>query len=83
MDAKKMRIEVEKRYSSYRKSCAVISKKAQQYVDWDDDLGCEYFPSDGVCLTTSDAKVCPADSFFDIAEDQGYISESEFESICI
>lgn len=44
---------------------------------------CEYFPSDGVCLTTTDVYVCPATAFFGVIKEKGKISQSEFKSICV
>lgn len=70
-------------YISYRQNCDKVAVEAQKYIDWDNDIGCEYFPSDGVCLTTTDAHVCPASAFFEIIKIKGEISKSEFMSICV
>lgn len=74
---------IESSYISYRQNCDNIAIEAQKYIDWDDDIGCEYFPNDGVCLTTTDARVCPAAAFFRVIKTKGGISKSEFISICI
>ena len=42
-------------YTSYRQYCDKVAIEAQKYIGWDNDIGCEYFPADGVCLTTTDA----------------------------
>lgn len=67
----------------YRQYCDKVAIEAQKYIDWDNDIGCEYFPSDGVCLTTTDAYVCPATAFFGVIKEKGQISQSEFKSICV
>lgn len=73
----------EHKYMEYSDACSSVAKEAQKYIDWDDNIGCEYFPSDGVCLTTSEAKVCPADSFFEAVKDKDRISQNDFEKLCI
>lgn len=70
-------------YISHRHDCDKITVQAQKYIDWDNDIGCEYFPSDGVCLTTTDSLVCPATSFFSVIEKEGSIDHSKFKSICV
>lgn len=70
-------------YSKYRSCCDMLAEIAQMFIDWDDNIGCEYFPSDGVYLTTSDAKACPADSFFEAVKDKDRISQNDFEKLCI
>lgn len=70
-------------YIKYLQSCDRVAKEAQKYIKWDKNIGCENFPGDGVCLTTSDTKVCPATSFFSVIEEKGRIDRNEFERICI
>lgn len=70
-------------YISYRQTCDKVAIEAQKYIDWDNDIGCEYFPSDGVCLTTTDAHVCPAVAFFGVVKEKGKIAQREFMSICV
>lgn len=63
----------EKAYYLYRKRCGDIAKEAQTYIDWDNNVGCEYLPSDGLCIlaTVSDKysnggmpeSVCPAGAY--------------------
>lgn len=70
-------------YISYRQNCDKVAIEAQKYIDWDNDIGCECFPSDGICLTTTDAFVCPATIFFSTIKEKGEIGHSEFKSICV
>lgn len=83
----------EKAYYLYRKRCGDIAKEAQTYIDWDNNVGCEYLPSDGLCIlaTVSDKysnggmpeSVCPASTFFSFVKSRERITEQEFKSICI
>ena len=54
----------------------------QKYIDWDNDIGCEYFPSDGVCLTTTDAYVCPATAFFGVIKERQRHSGQSLCRLC-
>lgn len=27
-----------------------MAQEAQKYIDWNDDITCEYYPADGICL---------------------------------
>lgn len=83
MNVKRFINEAANSYISYRNCCDKVAIEAQKHIDWDNDIGCEYFPSDGVCLTTTDAYVCPATTFFGVIKEKGKISRSEFISICI
>lgn len=83
MNIKRLINEVGSSYTSYRQYCDKVAIEAQKYIDWDNDIGCEYFPSDGVCLTRTDAYVCPATAFFGVIKEKGQISQSEFKSICV
>lgn len=51
-------------YITFRGNCELVAIEAQRYINWDDDIGCDYFPSDGLCLTTTKAHVCPIGFFF-------------------
>ena len=31
-------------------ACDDIAKEAQKHIDWDDNVSCEYYPSDGICI---------------------------------
>ena len=83
----------EKAYYIYRERCGDIAEEAQKYIDWDNNVGCEYLPSDGLCIlsTVSDKysnggmpeSVCPASTFFSFVKSREKITEQEFKSICI
>ena len=77
MNIKRLINEVGSSYTSYRQYCDKVAIEAQKYIDWDNDIGC------GVCLTTTDAYVCPATAFFGVIKEKGQISQSEFKSICV
>lgn len=70
-------------YELYRERCNKLAREAQKYVDWDDEIGCEYMPADGICITTTDASVCSVETFFKFVKDKEKISYKEFKSICI
>lgn len=74
-------------YSDYRMYCSRIAKEAQKYIDWNDDVNCEYYPSDGLCLNleTDRAYVCPVNSFFSYIKDNNLtsITEDEFKLLCV
>lgn len=83
----------EKAYYLYRKRCGDIAKEAQTYIDWDNNVGCEYLPSDGLCVLATipyeysngsiPESVCPAGTFFSFVKSREKITEQEFKSICI
>lgn len=72
-------------YTTYQARCDDIAKEAQKYIDWNDNVKCEYFPSDGLCLTIDSDRsyVCPVGLFFEYIEEYGVISESDFIKLCI
>lgn len=74
---------VDASYNQYVSHCGCVAKAAQKHIDWDDDIGCEYFPGDGVCLTTTDAHVCPASLFFATKKEKGEIDREDFVRICV
>lgn len=83
MNTKQLINKASTSYISYKQNCDKVAIEAQKYIDWDNDIGCEYFPSDGVCLTTTYAHICPAAAFFGVIKEKGNISQWEFESICV
>lgn len=83
MNVKRLINEAGSSYISYRQKCDKIAIEAQKHIDWDNDIGCEYFPSDGVCLTTTDAHICPATLFFTLIKEKGKIDRWEFDVICV
>ena len=36
------------KYQGYMLDCYDIVKEAQKYIDWSDNVSCEYYPGDGV-----------------------------------
>jgi len=83
MDINKLIDKARSSYLSYSNKCDDVAKEAQKHINWDDDIGCEYIPSDGICLTTTDNHVCPATLFFKLVEEKGNISQSDLKSIYI
>ena len=47
--------------------CYDIAEEAQKHIDWSDDVSCEYYPGDGVCIMIEE-HVCRAVVFFDLVE---------------
>lgn len=56
------------KYQGYMLDCYDIAKEAQKYIDWSDDVSCEYYPADGICIMI-DEHVCYANTFFDLVEE--------------
>lgn len=50
MDAKYLIKKAEQAYYNYRKKCGDVAIEAQKYISWDNNVGCEYLPSDGLCI---------------------------------
>ena len=73
-------------YDNYRRYCHRVAAEAQKYIDWNDDVNCEYYPSDGLCLNleTDRAYVCPVNSFFSYIKDNNLtsITEDKFKLLC-
>lgn len=93
MNTHTLRVRAENAYYLYRERCNHVAEEAQKYVDWDNNVGCEYLPSDGLCIlaTVPDEysnggmpeSVCPAGIFFSFVKSIGKITPQEFKSICI
>ncbi len=93
MNSKRLTVEAEKAYYAYREKCEKVAKAAQGYINWSDDVGCEYMSSDGLCILTTASdyyangsmpeSVCPESEFFSFVKDKDEITEQEFKSICI
>lgn len=71
-------------YINYRYRCDDIAKEAQKHIDWDDNVSCEYYPSDGICIMI-DEHVCYANTFFDLVEESenGMIDRKTYMRNCI
>ena len=72
------------KYQGYMLDCYDIAKEAQKYIDWSDDVSCEYYPADGICIMIEE-HVCPATIFFDLVEESenGMIDRVTFMINCI
>lgn len=72
------------KYIEYMIACDDISKEAQKHIDWDDNVSCEYYPSDGICIMI-DEHVCYANTFFDLVEESenGMIDRKTYMRNCI
>ena len=60
----------------------LIATEAQKYIDWDDNITCEYINGDGLVLCHEGDEfipsVVPVSNFFDLALKNGKVSEEEF-----
>ncbi len=72
------------KYIEYMIACDDISKEAQKHIDWDDNVSCEYYPSDGICIMI-DEHVCYANTFFGLVEESenGMIDRKTYMRNCI
>lgn len=90
---KRLIIKANTAYLKYGSACDNIAIEAQKYIDWDDRVGCQYFPADGLCImaTMPDGSriyglsecVCSVHSFFDSIQVGNKITPEEFKSISI
>lgn len=82
-----------KAYTTYQQACDTLAMEAQRHIDWDDNVGCQHFPADGLCLLATlpdncgifglPECVCPVKSFFESVEAGNIISPREFKSMSI
>ena len=72
------------KYQGYILDCYEIAKEAQKYIDWRDDVSCEYYPGDGVCIMIEE-HVCPASIFFKLVEESenGMVEKNTYMKNCI
>lgn len=72
------------KYIEYMIACDDVAKEAQKHIDWNDNVSCEYYPGDGVCIMI-DENVCRAVTFFDLVEESenGMIDRVTFMINCI
>ena len=72
------------KYTEYILECDCVAKEAQKYIDWSDDVSCEYYPGDGICIMIEE-HVCYANTFFDLVEESknGMIDKNTFMINCI
>ena len=72
------------KYIEYTIACDCVAKEAQKHIDWDNDVSCEYYPGDGICIMI-DEHVCYANTFFDLVEESenGMLDRGTFMRNCI
>lgn len=72
------------KYIEYMIACDCVAKEAQKHIDWDNNVSCEYYPGDGICIMI-DEHVCYANTFFDLVEESknGMIDKETFIRNCI
>ena len=73
-----------KKYTEYMIACDCVAKEAQKHIDWDNNVSCEYYPADGICIMI-DEHVCYANTFFDLVEESenGMLDRGTFMINCI
>lgn len=76
--------KAEYKYIEYLIACDDIAKEAQKHIDWNDDVSCEYYPGDGVCIMIEE-NVCPTSIFFELVEESedGMVDEKTYMRNCI
>lgn len=72
------------KYIEYMIACDNVAKEAQKHIDWNNDVSCEYYPGDGICIMIEE-HVCYANTFFDLVEESGngMIDRETFMRNCI
>lgn len=72
------------KYIEYMIACDNVAKEAQKHIDWNNDVSCEYYPGDGICIMI-DEHVCYANTFFDLVEESenGMLDRGTFMINCI
>ena len=72
------------KYQGYILDCYDIAKEAQKHINWNDNVSCEYYPGDGVCIMI-DGNVCNAATFFELVEESknGMVDKETFIRNCI
>lgn len=72
------------KYAEYLSACDKVAKVAQKHINWNDNIGCAYIPSDGLCIEI-EGYVCPATRFFELTEIIGndMIDEHTYRISCI
>ena len=73
-----------RKYVEFLLACDKIAKEAQRHINWNDNVSCFYYPSDGVCIEINE-HVCPATRFFELPEEIGsdMIDEYTYIRNCI
>lgn len=65
-------------------ACDCVAKEAQKHIDWDNNVLCEYYPGDGICIMIEE-HVCFIDTFLDLVEESenGMLDRETFMRNCI
>ena len=71
-------------FDEYMIVCNNVAKEAQKHIDWNNDVSCEYYPGDGICIMIEE-HVCSAEIFFDLVEESenGMVDKKTFMRNCI
>lgn len=85
--------KADRAYINYMCACDNLAIEAQKHIDWDDNVGCQHFPADGLCILATlpddcglfgmPECVCSAKSFFESVDAGNIISPQEFKAISI
>ena len=75
-------------YVKFRSKCEIISREAQKYIDFVDDISCDFYPSDGICICVNTAEysmplVILASTFFETAQKKGKLTHEDLKLITI
>lgn len=72
------------KYTEYMSACEVVANEAQKHISWNDEVSCEFYPGDGICIGIED-KVCFAATFFELVNksEDGMIDENMYRRNCI
>lgn len=57
-----------RKHMEYLSVCDKIAKEAQEHIDWNDRVSCEYYPGEGICIEIEE-HVCCSTTFFDLVEE--------------
>lgn len=70
------------KYDEYKSICEKIAREAQKYIDWSDDISCEYYPADGICLCiecdNDFPHVVSVSTFFEMVKKYKKISKEDY-----
>jgi hypothetical protein len=72
------------KYAEYLSACDKVAKEAQKHINWNDNVSCEFYPGDGICIGI-DEMVCFSYTFFELAEEakDGMIDKETYFRNCI
>ena len=75
-------------YEEFRLNCDAISREAQKYIDFIDDISCDFYPSDGICICVDTPEyhiplVITASTFFETVQKKGKLTYEDLKLIAI